>query len=404
MKPATSARRRIAFLVFNRDGADGVSRSVVTLANELARQHDVEVISLYRRNRGPAYALVPEVRVRYLLHRSPPRRGTRPASPWPPRRGSVAELLARGRSLATRGRAHPDMSLLTDVAMARALRRLDADVLVSTRPSLHAAAARLAPSQVVTVGQDHLNYVSRLQEAGSIPLIELAASRGLDAFVTLTAEDEADYRRHLAAHRTHVRRIPNALSWPVSAPVDRRESRTVVSVGRLVRRKGMGRLVHAFAPVAEKHPDWSLEIYGPGKLEDKIRGIIARRGLEGRVHLRGHTDDLPRVLDGAALLASASRAEGFPMVMLEAMSTGLPLVAFDCPRGPAELVDESNGVLVPNGDVPGLTAALESLVSDADLRARLGEGSRRRAEEYAVDKVAARWSQLFEDLLADRKG
>jgi glycosyltransferase involved in cell wall biosynthesis len=288
--------------------------------------------------------------------------------------------------------------LLTDLTLARKLRSIRSGVLISTRPVLHLAVARLARPGVVTIGQDHLNFLSRRAEPGSMAFIEGAARRGLDAFVTLTPSDALDYKRALAGTRTRVTTIPNALSWPVSPPRER-DLKVVVAAGRLVPRKGMARLIRAFEPVARRHPDWELRIYGSGRLEPNLRELIQRFNLTDQVHLFGHTDDLPSAFDHASFFASASVAEGFPMVMLEALSKGLPLVSFDCPRGPGDIIRQGrNGILVPNDDIPALTTALDTLVTDTDLRRAMGSQSRADAARYLPERVAQSWDALFHGL------
>jgi glycosyltransferase involved in cell wall biosynthesis len=317
-------------------------------------------------------------------------------------RHPVRNLQARRRSRLAHGRGFPNLSRLTDRALARKLGTIHDGVVVSTRPSLHAALARLAQPGVVTIGQDHLNFPSRSTEPGSMAFIEEACRLGLDAFVTLTASDAVDYTRTLAGSATRVATIPNALSWPLSAPRER-PARVVVAAGRLVPRKGMGRLVRAFAPVAARHPDWELRIYGDGRLEAKLGHLIARLGLTGQVRLMGHTDDLPGAFDEAALFASASVAEGFPMVMLEALSKGLPLVSFDCPRGPSDIIRHGhNGLLVPNDDVAALSEALETMVADDERRRRMGAQALADAEGYVVDRIAESWQTLVDELVRAR--
>lgn len=389
------------FLMFNVDAPDGVSRAVLTLANHLALTHPVEIISLYRRSRGPAYEISERVQVTYLFDHPPVRRTSEAGvrTPWwPPSRRTARRVLESRPSRLMHGRGFPNFSLLSDLLLWRRLRAIRSGVLISTRPALHAAAARLARPGVLTIGQDHLNFVSRTQEPGSLEFIEEAARRGLDAFVTLTPTDAVDYGRLLGHTSTHVATVPNALSWPVSPP-QAHDAHVVVAAGRLVGRKGMGRLIRAFAPVAGRHPDWELRIYGTGKLEERLRERIDALGMTDRIRLMGHTDDLPTAFAEAAVFASASRAEGFPMVMLEAMSTGLPLVSFDCPRGPADIIDDgSNGLLVPNKDVAALTAALEAVVSDDDRRRAMGAQAHADSAAYVVDRIAASWERLILEL------
>ncbi len=105
------------------------------------------------------------------------------------------------------------------------------------------------------------------------------------------------------------------------------------------------------------------------------------------------------MLAGASAYALTSRAEGFPMVLIEAMSAGVPLVAMDCPRGPGEIVDDGkNGLLVDDGDVAGFTEALRRLVEDDDLRRACGRRAHEDARQYGIDRVLEEWLQLFERL------
>lgn len=375
----------VTFLMFTADGADGVCRTVINLANRLCRDHPVRIISVYRRRARSFYPIDPRITVSYLVED----RGHGPG-------GRVRRWLAARPTRLADPEVATRLTLLTDLTVARALRRLPAGVLISTRPSLHLVAARLGPARLLKIGQDHLNFRSRSAEPGVLDLIRDASVAGMDVLVTLTAADEDDYRQLLGDSGAVVRTIPNALSWPAGSPSPL-TSGTVVSAGRLVHRKGMDRLIEAYAPIARAHPDWRLQIHGKGPLQAELQQLIDERGLAEQVQLMGQSPDLAPVLGDAAVFAMGSRGEGFPMVLLEAMSRGVPMVAFDCPRGPSEIVrDGRNGRLVDDGDLPGFTRALEALVTDASARARMGAQALVDADEYSIDAIAAQWEALFD--------
>ena len=128
-------------------------------------------------------------------------------------------------------------------------------------------------------------------------------------------------------------------------------------MGRFKYQKGFDMLVDAFAGVAERHPDWRLRIVGHGHLREPLQERIDALGLGDSVELAGPTDDVPGEMARASIYALSSRFEGFPLVLIEAMSKGMAIAAFDCPTGPAEIIDDHrNGLLVPALDTPALTA------------------------------------------------
>jgi glycosyltransferase involved in cell wall biosynthesis len=151
--------------------------------------------------------------------------------------------------------------------------------------------------------------------------------------------------------------------------------------------------------VARRHPDWQLHIYGNGEQKQEVADLIHRLGLDSQVLLRGYSRDLPEVLANASIFAMTSLSEGFPMVLIEAMSAGIPLIAFDCPRGPGETIRHGgNGLLIPEGPFRAFSRGLETLIADPDLRARLGAQGLRDAETYTIDNIAADWERFLDRL------
>lgn len=195
--------------------------------------------------------------------------------------------------------------------------------------------------------------------------------------------------------RVHV--IPNFVERPdrMATPGQASGPRRLCAVGRLGPEKGFDLLVEAFASVAPRHPDWSLAILGEGTERRRLEALVRARGVGERVALPGRVADPSVQLADAHLFALPSRREGFPNALLEAMAVGLPAVAFDCRSGPGEIVrNGENGLLVPDGDVAALTAALDRLMSSAAERERLGRAAREVASVYAPERIFAAWDAL----------
>jgi len=398
-RPSTS---RVHFLVANADGIGGIARSVHTLASSLADQHEVEIISVYRRRQEPAYAADPRVAITYLQDARPVE-GSRALAPDKGHHlstaGPVRAWLNRRHSFVTG--EDDDFTGLTDLLLLKKLRSLPPSLLITTRPSLHGAAARFAPRHVIKVGQDHMNFLTRNEVPAHFDRL-LGAARRLDAFVVLTQADVDDYEPLLRGSGTVVTAIPNASPWAVGQPAPL-TSKVVVAAGHLIERKGFDRMVDAWRPVARRHPEWQLHIYGVGELRPDLKRQIRELRLRQSVHLKGHTMAFEQVLADASVYAMTSHEEGFPMVLIEAMSKGVPLVSMDCPRGPAQIiVDGRNGRLVPDGNVRAFSRALLELIDNDERRVAMGRAALEDARQYSVDAITRRWSDLFARLHAER--
>lgn len=195
--------------------------------------------------------------------------------------------------------------------------------------------------------------------------------------------------------------MPNPVVLPVGdAPPLATEGRAVLALGRLVDLKGFDLLLESFARVAPHHPEWVLEIWGEGPCRVALEARRDALGLAGRAHFPGLTPRPLAELRRAGLFALSSRYEGFPTVLGEAMACGLPVVSFDCPSGPRQLVrDGVDGVLVPPGDVAALAAALDRLMGDAAERRRLAARAPEVLTRFGLDQIMGRWASLIAEVV-----
>lgn len=214
----------------------------------------------------------------------------------------------------------------------------------------------------------------------------------VDRLLVLTPEDADLWIR---AGMENVGSMPNPLPFMPDSPAPRTE-KVVTSVGRLAFEKGMDLLLDAWAEASPQHPDWVLRIYGAGVEEPALRAHAAALGLDASVEWRGSTDDVLGALRGASVFAQASRAEGFPITLLEAMAAGLPVAAFDCAPGVREIVEHGeDGLLARLGNTMELAGHLDVLMSDRELRDRLGDNAFRSVQRYSSAEITDRWEELF---------
>jgi glycosyltransferase involved in cell wall biosynthesis len=171
-----------------------------------------------------------------------------------------------------------------------------------------------------------------------------------------------------------------------------------VGVGRLGVEKGFDLLIRAFAGIAGEHPRWRLTILGEGEERGALVAEIERSGLAGRVDLPGREADAAGVLRRSDLFVLSSRYEGFPNALCEAMACGLPVIAFDCHSGPAEIIrDGVDGVLVPAGNIDALSTAMARLIVDPEGRRRMGARATEVSDRFSVERIGSLWERILID-------
>ena len=231
--------------------------------------------------------------------------------------------------------------------------------------------------------------------------------RRFDRFVVLTEEDA-----QMWGEIPGMRVIPNAAldlgaagnGADLSVAHNRPEKR-VIAVGRLDYQKGFDRLIDAWALVqkGDRFADWRLDIFGQGEWKDMLDRKIQKLGIEKSARLDAPVKNIAAEYAASSMLVMSSHYEGFPMVMVEAMSLGLPVVTFDYKCGPKDIIDDGrNGLLVKEGDIKGLADAMMSLMASPATLSRMSKEARKVTEKYSEEKVMGMWVDLYEGLQISR--
>lgn len=212
--------------------------------------------------------------------------------------------------------------------------------------------------------------------------------------VCLTPEDA----RFWEAYNGKVSVIPNMVSTQKASEADY-DSRRVIAVGRYSYEKGYDLLLDIWSKVSAQCSGWHLHIFGDGdrtQVEDKVQQL----GLSECVHAHGSVPDIASEYARSSICLVTSRYEGFSLVLAEAMSCGLPAVAFDCPHGPRHIITEGkDGFLIPMGDIDAFARQLMSLMNETALRQRMGEAAGESATaRFSMEGVMAQWKRLFQGM------
>lgn len=217
-----------------------------------------------------------------------------------------------------------------------------------------------------------------------------------DTLVVQTRQAADWFRARL--RRTQVTTIPNpvqaetrltAANLQVAGPY-------VLAAGRLAHQKGFDILIHAFASVVRKHAGLRLVIAGEGPEAAALQRLVTQLELGAHVLFPGVVQPLAALMHGASVFVLASRYEGFPNVLLEALANSVAVVATDCPGGPREILEDGNcGILVPCEDAAALADAIDRVVQDPGLRERLADAGSKAATSYGLDTIVAQWERVL---------
>lgn len=221
--------------------------------------------------------------------------------------------------------------------------------------------------------------------------------RRFDKFVVLTNEDRGYW-----GNLPNIEVIPNAAMHVSDAYSDVMNKR-VIAVGRLDYQKGFDRLIQAWELVqyTGKFTDWKLDIFGQGEWREMLQQMIDKAELQNTVCLNRPTKQIGEEYVKSDMLVMSSNYEGFPMVMIEAMACGLPVVSFDYKCGPKDIIQTGiNGLLVPNGDIQALADAMMKVMEDEAYRKMLSLNARKVVDTYSEQAVMSQWIRLFTSITA----
>ncbi len=218
--------------------------------------------------------------------------------------------------------------------------------------------------------------------------------------VTLTHGDAVYWQKDCR----NVVTIPNPLTFfPNPLPAMVKDPFRIISVGRLQRQKRFDRLIDAFAMIADKYPQWHVDIFGDGEEKAVLNMQIERCGLAGRVTLNAPVGDIAAEYMRSQFLVLSSDFEGFGLVMTEAMACALPVVATNCPYGPSDIVDDGQNGLLADLTAADLSSKMAAMMADRAMRESMGRKARQTAMRYNADVVMAQWESAYASQCRSRK-
>ncbi|TNH75635.1 hypothetical protein CF105_02200 [Aeromonas veronii] len=223
--------------------------------------------------------------------------------------------------------------------------------------------------------------------------------RFLDAIIVQTNDTKEWFDNNVITKSVIV--IPNPVNYPlcdtrpiVDVPIRRSGRRIIVSVGRLVSSKGHAKLIQTFSDYRESIPNADLYILGDGKEYDALKKMVFSYSLQDRVFIIGRVGNISDWYKFSDVFVMASEYEGFPNVLLEAMSFGLPSVVMDCHSGPRDIIDGRNGILVSMNDYDALWNSVSLILNDKNKYEDISMNAKEVIRKYNMESIGAQWLSL----------
>ena len=246
----------------------------------------------------------------------------------------------------------------------------------------------LIPNVKKLVTLEHVSFISRPK---IVQIISKIFYNRIDQVVTLTNRDKYYFNEF----HGNVVVIPNFSPFPVANTVNRSQKQ-IVAIGRLTDQKNYIHLLKAWMKIVDLLPQWQLSIFGEGEHEALLNEYIQSNAIRN-VHLKGATPDIKSVYEASSFFVMTSKYEGLPMVLIEAQSFGLPIISYDCPNGPSDIIkDKVNGYLVEDQNIDQLADRILLLASSPLDLVKFSQNSLKNAENYQPEKILHLWSeQIF---------
>ncbi len=360
-------------------GYGGIENAITTLANTLASKYDVEILSVYRLYNEPVYHLNEKVKVRYI------------SNVKPNKKEMVYYLRKKNFSMFFKGL---EKSLKTGfvkyVKTPILLKKLDTDVVISTRTVHNYLISWFVKKEVRKIAWEHNHHNNRKKYVKAL----VKSCGGVNNLVLVSKELTEFYQKYLKEKAIY---IPNCLD-KVPNKVSKLDSNNLIAIGRLSKEKGFDDLLRLFKKISVKHPDWKLNIVGDGMEKDNLLNLAKELKLGDKVVFYGYQNKefINDLLLNSSVYLMTSHTESFGLVLIEAMSYGVPCIAYTSAQGANEIIDDGkNGYLIKERNEDDMISKIELLINDQKLRNKLGKNARLKSKDYSSDVVLGKWSKLI---------
>lgn len=366
-------------------GYGGIEKSITNLANLICNDYEVEILSTYKLDEEPAFNLNEKVKVTYLIDK------------YKPNREEWKESLRKIKPITFIKETYKALRVLflRRRKTVQAIKKCDSDIIISTRDLFNKWLGNYGKKKTYKIGWEHnhhhqdVNYIKKL----------VSSCSKLDKLVLVSDSLRSFYKKEMKkrGYKCKCVYIPNMLESIPKTP-SKLDKKNLISVGRLSREKGYTDLIEVFKLVHEERPNWHLDIVGDGPEKNKIVDMIYLNKLTDSITVHGYLkkEEIDKLLNNSSIYLMTSYTESFGIVLIEAMSHGIPCIAFSSAEGANDLItNNENGYLIENRDFEQMKDKIIELIDSKQERLRLGTNGRELSYNYTSDKIKNDWIQLL---------
>ncbi len=368
-------------------GYGGIEKSVINLANLLSDCYQVEIISTYKIEDVPAFDINPNVSVKYLITK------------YKPNRDEWKDSIKRIRPIKFIKETYKALVVLINRRRktTAAMKSCDSDIIISTRDLFNKWLGMYGKKNSYKIAWEHNHHHNDYKYANKV----VESCKNIDTLVLVSDNLRNFYKKEMKNknYKCKCVFIPNMLDM-IPDSVSTLDDTRIISVGRLSREKGFVDLVDVYKEYKDKNPNtkWYLDIVGNGSERNKIADKIYTYGLNKDITMHGYLKkkELNELFHESSIYLMTSYTESFGIVLIEAMSHGIPCIAFTSAEGANDLIiDGYNGYLIPNRDYNLMIEKIEELANNKEKRLELGKNARSFSLRYSSDNIKKEWLDLL---------
>ena len=360
-------------------GYGGIENAISSLANTLVSKYEVEILSVYRLYKDPIYQLDPKVSVKYISNIKPNKNEMKY---YLKRKNFSAILKEIPKSLHT---GH-----IKYIKTASVLKNLETDVLITTRDVHNYLSGKYAKESIVKIAWEHNHHNDNKKYINKL----CKSCKNIDYFVCVSKELEEFYKNIMGKKVIY---IPNSLD-KMPNKLSKLDTNNITAIGRLSKEKGLDDLLRIFKKLVLKNPELKLNIIGDGPEKDNLLELAKELKLGDKVIFHGfqNKDYINDILNDSSLYLMTSHTESFGLVLIEAMSHGVPCISYTSAQGANEIIEnEVDGYLINDrNEDEYVNKALELLNNDS-LRKKMGKRAREKSKEYSPLVTLEKWNKLI---------